>query len=155
MNWTPFIILIIYFAGMFVIGVLANRKSKTVSDYYVAGRSLPGVLVALVYMSSLVSAGALVGWTGQASSYGVWFIFAGCAVTIATYLCWRFLSGKVMRLSKKMDMLTVPDFLEARFNSKGGTPHCGPYPADLYDPADGFAVQGGRSAAGERDGYLV
>lgn len=118
MNWTPFIILIIYFAGMFVIGVLANRKSKTVSDYYVAGRSLPGVLVALVYMSSLVSAGALVGWTGQASSYGVWFIFAGCAVTIATYLCWRFLSGKVMRLSKKMDMLTVPDFLEARFNSK-------------------------------------
>ena len=67
---------------------------------------------------SLVSAGALVGWTGQASSYGVWFIFAGCAVTISTYLCWRLLSGKVMRLSKKLDLLTVPDFLEARFESK-------------------------------------
>lgn len=118
MNWTPFIILIVYFAGMFVIGLIANKKSKTVSDYYVAGRGLPGILVALVYMSSLVSAGALVGWTGQASSYGVWFIYAGCAVTIATFLCWRFLSGKVMRLSKKMDMLTVPDFLEARFHSK-------------------------------------
>lgn len=118
MNWTPFIILIIYFVGMFVIGVLANRKSKTVSDYYVAGRSLSGILVALVYMSSLVSAGALVGWTGQASSYGIWFIFAGCAVTVSTYLCWRLLSGKVMRLSKKLDLLTVPDFLEARFNSK-------------------------------------
>ena len=118
MNWTPFVILVVYFVAMFVIGLIANRKSKTVSDYYVAGRGLPGILVALVYMSSLVSAGALVGWTGQASSYGVWFIFAGTAVTIATYLCWRFLSGKVMRLSKKMEMLTVPDFLEARFNSR-------------------------------------
>ena len=64
MNWTPFVILVVYFVAMFVIGLIANRKSKTVSDYYVAGRGLPGILVALVYMSSLVSAGALVGWTG-------------------------------------------------------------------------------------------
>lgn len=118
MKWTILIILIAYFVAMFIIGLIANRKSKTVTDYYVAGRGLGGVITALVYMSSLVSAGALVGWTGQASSYGVWFIFAGCAVTIATYICWRLLSGKVMRLSKKLDLLTVPDFLEARFESR-------------------------------------
>lgn len=88
MKWTILIILIAYFVAMFIIGLIANRKSKTVTDYYVAGRGLGGVITALVYMSSLVSAGALVGWTGQASSYGVWFIFAGCAVTIATYICW-------------------------------------------------------------------
>ncbi|NLZ66338.1 MAG: sodium/solute symporter [Clostridiaceae bacterium] len=118
MKWTIFIILMVYFVGMFIIGVISNKKSKTVEDYYVAGRKLGGVLVALVYMSSLVSAGALVGWTGQAWSYGFWFIYAGCAVTIATFICWRFLSGKVMRISKKLDLLTVPDFLEARFESK-------------------------------------
>ena len=118
MKWTILIILIAYFVAMSIIGLIANRKSKTVTDYYVAGRGLGGVITALVYMSSLVSAGALVGWTGQASSYGVWFIFAGCAVTIATYICWRLLSGKVMRLSKKLDLLTVPDFLEARFESR-------------------------------------
>ena len=118
MKWTILIILIAYFVAMFIIGLIANRKSKTVTDYYVAGRGLGGVITALVYMSGLVSAGALVGWTGQASSYGVWFIFAGCAVTIATYICWRLLSGKVMRLSKKLDLLTVPDFLEARFESR-------------------------------------
>ena len=118
MKWTILIILIAYFVAMFIIGLIANRKSKTVTDYYVAGRGLGGVITALVYMSSLVSAGALVGWTGQASSYGVWFIFAGCAVTIATYICWRLLSGKVMRLSKKLYLLTVPDFLEARFESR-------------------------------------
>lgn len=94
MKWTILIILIAYFVAMFIIGLIANRKSKTVTDYYVAGRGLGGVITALVYMSSLVSAGALVGWTGQASSYGVWFIFAGCAVTIATYICWRLLSAR-------------------------------------------------------------
>ena len=72
----------------------------------------------LIILLCCMVAGALVGWTGQASSYGVWFIFAGCAVTIATYICWRLLSGKVMRLSKKLDLLTVPDFLEAGFESR-------------------------------------
>ena len=61
MKWTILIILIAYFVAMFIIGLIANRKSKTVTDYYVAGRGLGGVITALVYMSSLVSAGALVG----------------------------------------------------------------------------------------------
>ena len=60
MKWTILIILIAYFVAMFIIGLIANRKSKTVTDYYVAGRGLGGVITALVYMSSLVSAGALV-----------------------------------------------------------------------------------------------
>lgn len=62
MKWTILIILIAYFVAMFIIGLIANRKSKTVTDYYVAGRGLGGVITALVYMSSLVSAGAPVPW---------------------------------------------------------------------------------------------
>lgn len=112
------LILILYFVLMFVIGILANKKTKTISDYYVAGRGLGGVMTALVYMSSLVSAGAMVGWTGQASTYGIWFVYAACVVTIATFLCWKFLSGKVMKLSKKYNFMTIPDFLEMRFESK-------------------------------------
>jgi len=38
MKWTIFIILMVYFVGMFIIGVISNKKSKTVEDYYVAGR---------------------------------------------------------------------------------------------------------------------
>ena len=88
--------------------------SKKILDHSSVKRNYRFLAILLTCMV----AGALVGWTGQASSYGVWFIFAGCAVTIATYICWRLLSGKVMRLSKKLDLLTVPDFLEARFESR-------------------------------------
>lgn len=111
-------ILIIYFVLMFIIGALANRKTKNLTDYYVAGRGLNGLIVALVYMSSLVSAGAMVGWTGQASTYGIWFVYAASVVTIATFICWRFLSTKVMNVAKKFDLVTIPDFLEIRFESK-------------------------------------
>ena len=38
MKWTILIILIAYFVAMFIIGLIANRKSKTVTDYYVAAR---------------------------------------------------------------------------------------------------------------------
>ena len=68
MKWTILIILIAYFVAMFIIGLIANRKSKTVTDYYVAGRGLGGVITALVYMSSLVSAGARPPATAYGSS---------------------------------------------------------------------------------------
>ncbi len=118
MNWTVMAIIIAYFIGMFVLGIIANRKTKNVSDYYVAGRGVGGIFTAFVYMTSLVSAGALVGWTSQAATWGMYFIYAACAVTLATFLCWWLLGRRVMRISREQGMVTIPDFVEARFESK-------------------------------------
>ena len=88
-------IIALYFVGMFFVGVYANKKTVTVEDYYVGGRSLGGLVVALTYMSSLVSAGALIGWTGLTFEWGMFYIYAGSAVTVATFLCWYFLQVRL------------------------------------------------------------
>ena len=118
MDFTIIAIISIYFIGMFFIGVYANKKTVSVSDYYVGGRNLGGLIVALVYFSSLVSAGALIGWTGLAGDWGMFFIYAASAVTVSTFVCWYFLGKKVMHLARDLNLLTIPDFIEERYESK-------------------------------------
>jgi sodium/pantothenate symporter len=111
-------VMLAYFVCLFFIGWYANKKTQSVDDYYVGGRKLGGILVAFTYMASLVSAGALVGWTSLSYKWGMFFIFAATTVTVSTFLCWYFLGSKVMRTSKELNMYTIPDFLESRFESK-------------------------------------
>ncbi len=118
MNMTILGVMLAYFVSLFFIGWFANKKTSNVEDYYVGGRSLGGMLVAFTYMASLVSAGALVGWTSLANKWGMFFIYAATTVTVSTFLCWYFLAAKVMKLSREFSMFTIPDFLESRFESK-------------------------------------
>lgn len=118
MHWIVQAVIMIYFVGMFALGILGERRTKDIADYYVAGRRVSGFFVALVYMTSLVSAGALVGWTSQTWQWGIFFIYAASAVTVATFLCWWLLGRKLMKCSREMDLVTIPDFVEARFESR-------------------------------------
>lgn len=118
MNWIVQGIIIIYFVGMFALGILGKNKTKNTTDYYVAGRRVNGVFSALVYLTTLVSAGALVGWVSQAWQWGVYFIYAASAVTLATFLCWRLMGSKLPECSREMNLFTIPDFLEIRFESR-------------------------------------
>lgn len=83
-----------------------------------AGRQVNGFFAGIVYTTSLVSAGALVGWVSQAWQWGIYFIYAASAVTVATFLCWWLLGRKLCTCSRDLNLFTVPDFLEKRFESR-------------------------------------
>ena len=86
MNYIVQGVILVYFVGMFALGILGEQRTKNTADYYVAGRQVNGFFSGFVYMTSLVSAGALVGWVSQTWQWGVYFIYAGSAVTVATFL---------------------------------------------------------------------
>ena len=91
MNYIVQGVILVYFVGMFALGILGEQRTKNTADYYVAGRQANGFFSGFVYMTSLVSAGALVGWVSQTWQWGVYFIYAGSAVTVATFYaggCW-------------------------------------------------------------------
>lgn len=118
MNYIVQGVILVYFVGMFALGILGEQRTKNMADYYVAGRQVKGIFAGLVYTTSLVSAGALVGWVSQAWQWGVYFIYAANAVTVATFLCWWFLGRKLYICSRDLNLFTVPDFLEKRFESR-------------------------------------
>lgn len=118
MNYIVQAVILVYFVGMFALGILGEQHTKNMEDYYVAGRQVNGVFAGMVYTTSLVSAGALVGWVSQTWQWGIYFVYAASAVTIATFLCWWFLGRKLCACSRDLNLFTIPDFLEKRFESR-------------------------------------
>lgn len=118
MNYIVQALILVYFVGMFALGILGEQRTKDTADYYVAGRQVNGFFAGIVYTTSLVSAGALVGWVSQAWQWGIYFIYAASAVTVATFLCWWLLGRKLCTCSRDLNLFTVPDFLEKRFESR-------------------------------------
>lgn len=118
MNYIVQAVILVYFVGMFALGILGEQRTKNTADYYVAGRQVNGFFAGIVYTTSLVSAGALVGWVSQTWQWGLYFIYAASAVTVATFLCWWLLGRKLCTCSRDLNLFTVPDFLEKRFESR-------------------------------------
>lgn len=73
MNYIVQAVILVYFVGMFALGILGEQRTKNTADYYVAGRQVNGFFAGIVYTTSLVSAGALVGWVSQAWQWGIYF----------------------------------------------------------------------------------
>ncbi len=116
-----FIILaiVIYLAGMIVIGYLNSRSTGSSSDFYLGGRKLGPVVTALSTEASDMSAYLLMGVPGLALFCGVaeasW---TAIGLALGTYLNWLFVARRLRLYSAKLDAITVPDFLSRRFHDK-------------------------------------
>lgn len=118
MNYTLILITVFvsYMILMLVVGYCAQRKTKTMADFLLANRTLGKWVTALSSVASSESGWAILGTTGLAYKEGLasfWFL-PGC---ILGFLINWFLVAERLRLSsRKLQALTLPDYLEAYFN---------------------------------------
>jgi len=61
MTFIDWAIVAIFLCALIVIGYLFSHKNKNIEDYFVAGRSMPGWLVAIAATGTSISAGTFVG----------------------------------------------------------------------------------------------
>ena len=54
-------IIALFLSALITIGYLFSRKNRNIEDYFVAGRSMPGWLVAVAATGTTISAGTFVG----------------------------------------------------------------------------------------------
>ncbi|GAB3363520.1 sodium:solute symporter family transporter [Modestobacter lapidis] len=119
MNGTVATVFIVYFVAVFAVGLLAGRRTKgTTESFYLGDRGISGPLTALTYLASMVSAGALIGWTSLSMLWGPFFIWVAVFFTLAIFLTWYLLGPRVMVLAKRVGAVTIPDFMHARFDGK-------------------------------------
>ncbi|MGY1837269.1 sodium/solute symporter [Blastococcus sp. SYSU DS0510] len=110
---------IVYFLAVFAVGLFAGRKTKgTTESFYLGDRGISGPLTALTYLASMVSAGALIGWTSLSMLWGPFFVWVAVFFTLAIFLTWYLLGPRVMVLAKRTGAVTIPDFMHARFYGK-------------------------------------
>ena len=71
------IIIVVYFAVMAVMGIIAYRRNKTSEDFFVAGKSMGTFSLAAMWLSSWIGGSSIVGTSTDAYNLGVtggWYV---------------------------------------------------------------------------------
>ena len=111
------ITIIAYLILMIVVGILASKKNKDTSDFYLGGRKLGPIVTAMSAEASDMSSYLLMGLPGLALLTG--FADVGWTViglAIGTYLNWLFVAKRLRIYSQHNGSITIPDFFSNRYH---------------------------------------
>ncbi len=113
------IAVIVYLAVVAVLGIIAYRRTKTTSDYLLAGRKAHPVVMALSYGATFISTSAIVGFGGNAGVFGfslLWLTFLN--IFLGIFIAFVFFGKRTRRIGQNLNAHTFPEFLGSRFQSR-------------------------------------
>jgi SSS family solute:Na+ symporter len=114
-----FVIVAAYMAVILAITLRSRRfAGKSLENYFLAGRNMPGWMTGVSYAASMISADSAVGYGGLAAVTGI-------------YVCWFYMSrfgialfiGAVLFAVfwRRLNTFTTLEFYEMRFEGRAGT----------------------------------
>jgi SSS family solute:Na+ symporter len=112
--------LVIFLALMTGIGVWGMRKTKTLGDFFLGGRTMGPWVSAIAYGTSYFSAVIFIGFAGaQGWQFGLkaLWIALGNAL-IGAGAAWVVLARRTRRMTQNLDAMTMPEFLQERYGAK-------------------------------------
>lgn len=104
----------------FLIGAVAARFVKNVSDYYVAGGRMPWYFLTGTFVASNVSAGLFLGATNMAGMHGYAMWCSYFPTSIGFVLAIAVVGVMVRRLASHYEIYDFADILATRYCSRGG-----------------------------------
>ena len=107
----------LYFGVLVVLGWLAARRIRNMSDFVVGGKRLGFWVAAFSAQATGESAWLLLGVTGMGAVVGfsAYWIVVGEVIGVA--LAWFLMAPRFKRLTDRYESMTVIDFLVSRFRS--------------------------------------
>ncbi|MBC7112987.1 MAG: sodium/solute symporter [Candidatus Methanomethyliales bacterium] len=113
------LIILVMITAVLAIGVRGYRVSHTITGYFLAGRGLGPWVLAFSIMATYFSAASfLAGGTTYLFNlgFGAWLT---AWHIIGVVLMWVLVAERLFRYSSKTKIISVPDFIEHRYQSKG------------------------------------
>ena len=111
-------IIFAYLVLMIAIGIYASRGQESIEDFFVAGGKLGTFSIACLWLASWVGGAAIVGGAAKTYEVGIsggWYI---TCMAIGCLLFGLFFSARVKRWGNERQLLTYPDFIETRYDSR-------------------------------------
>lgn len=108
------LVIALYFAIVFGIGIYHSRRQRTAGEYFLAGHSIGWFAVGASLFSTNISSEHFIGLAGAGASDG---LAVGCYEWAASF-CLFLLGWLFVPYYLKSKVYTMPEFLERRFNSK-------------------------------------
>ena len=112
------------FLSVFLLVMLVHawhgaRKTDSLSDYLVGGRTLGGVGIALSFVATFVSSVTFVGLAGRSWTLGpAWWVVCTILFTAAVVFSWFVIAPRFLEFADRFQLLTIPEFLAARYESR-------------------------------------
>lgn len=115
MNTTVMLIVGIYLLAMAGIGFNAMRRVKTASDYFIYGKQIGTLFLAIATFSSIMSGFGFVGGPGLVYAQGTSSLYMTFAQALAFPIAYLVLGKRMRLLAETREVLTVPDAVYARY----------------------------------------
>lgn len=111
------VVALVYFGIVAVIGVWATRRTRSASDFFVAGQGLGFVTLAIAAMAATLSGFAFIGGPGLVYSLGLGAVFIVLPAALTNSMGAWVLAKRLRLLAEVREMITIPDAIGARFQS--------------------------------------
>ncbi len=98
---------------------LMERRSNLsfLEEYYMGSRSMGGFVLAMTIIASYVSASSFIGGPAIAYNIVLGWVFLACIQTPTAFLTLGILGKKLAIISRKINGVTIIDYLKARYSS--------------------------------------
>jgi sodium/proline symporter len=114
---TKIIVLAIYVLILLLIGVIASRRVKSMSDFYVGGKNIGFWAVAFSARATGESGWLLIGLTGMGAMAGLSSYWVVVGEVLGVAVSWMYMAKRFKRQTDKFNSITVPDYLASRFKT--------------------------------------
>ena len=121
MDPSKIIALGLYVLILFLIGIFASRRVKSMSDFYVGGKNMGFWAVAFSARATGESGWLLIGLTGMGAISGLSTYWVVVGEVLGVAISWWYMAKRFKRKSDEYQAITIPDYLESHFKSKTKT----------------------------------
>ncbi|HTY47107.1 MAG TPA: sodium:solute symporter family protein [Methanomassiliicoccales archaeon] len=109
---------IVYVVIMGLLGYLGWRRTKSGSDFLLAGKNVHPFIIGLSYGSTFISTSAIVGFGGFAGAWGLGIVWlAGLNIALGLLFAFVFFGKRVRKIGQKLKSQTFPELLGSTYNS--------------------------------------
>jgi sodium/proline symporter len=117
MTWIFFL----YLSVLLLIGMATRRATGGMGSFLLADRRVGPWTTALSYEATAYSGWLMLGYPGRAFGRGLAAIWVGIACVLGDALNWVGVSRRLRQQTAQLGALTIPEYLERRFDQPGGT----------------------------------
>lgn len=125
-RWDVLLPVVIYFVIVYILGFYSMKFVAKASssgkgflrEYLVGSRDLGGFVLAMTLVATYLSASSFVGGPGAAYSLGLSWVFLAMTQMPTGYFTLAVLGKKFAIVARKINALTVTDFLKERYENK-------------------------------------
>ena len=114
-------VFVAYFAALIIIAVVGARRMHRMSDYVLGGRRMSSFTSALSASSSTTSGWTMLVFPALAFAEGAIHLWTVLSLILGAWFTWTIMGKRLRRYTIELNSLTIPDFLEKRFDDRTGT----------------------------------